>query len=91
MSERIRMTWRTPWEWFRCKIGKPACHREWRKGINYAICNWCRRQSEVHQLGGPPPLAPWCLVPGCPNPVDPNEPFCSEHSWDDFHDAKENA
>jgi hypothetical protein len=41
------------WNFLACKIGKPNCHREWRKGIDYAICNWCNRQSEVHSFGGP--------------------------------------
>jgi hypothetical protein len=42
-------------DWAACRLGMPRCHREYRNGINFAICNYCDRQSEVHEFGGPRP------------------------------------
>lgn len=33
----------------RCWLGRPRCHRHVRSGIDYACCNYCHRQVEVHE------------------------------------------
>jgi hypothetical protein len=51
--------------WIACRLGYPLCHMEYRDGMNFAICNYCSMQSEIHALGGPHPrdfLAAWHYV-----------------------------
>lgn len=59
------------WTWAWCRLGRPRCHRVNLGGVHYAICDYCKRQSEVHEFGGPPPL----FGP------DDDEPL-EEHPWD---------
>lgn len=47
----MRELWAKLW----CRLGRPRCHRELRNGIDYAMCDYCGRQSEVHEWGGPRP------------------------------------
>jgi hypothetical protein len=38
--------------WFRCRIGRPVCYRDYPPGVTdwwFAMCKSCHRQSEMHR------------------------------------------